>query len=209
MVRKFLLVCGIVSPLVYVGAEITASMRWEAYRYASQMVSELMAIGAPTRPFLVVCFTVHNTLAAAFGMGVWASGGRKLTLRIAGILLVAYGLVGEAALLFGPMHLRGSETTTTDTMHIVFTTVIVLLTLFFIGLGAIAQGRAFRIYSMLTIVVLLVFGALAGLQGPRMTTGLPTPGFGLIERVNIYASMLWMLVFAVALLRRSGYAAQR
>ncbi len=201
MVRRVLLVCGVLSPLVYVAAEIIAALHWDAYSYTSQMVSELMAIGAPTRPFLVLFFSVHNALAVAFGIGVRASAGPKRSLRLAGMLIVAYGFVGELALLFGPMHLRGVTATMTDEMHIIFTIIIVLLTLLFIGFGAAARGKRFRIYSVLTILVLLVFGALTGQQGPRMAAGLPTPGFGVVERVNIYASMLWLMVFAISLLQ--------
>jgi len=35
-----------------------------------------------------------------------------------------------------------------------------------------------------------------------MVAGAPTPGFGILERVNIYGEMLWILVLAVTLLRR-------
>jgi len=50
-------------------------------------------------------------------------------------------------------------------------------------------------------LTLLVFGALAGMQGPRIAANLPTPWLGITERVNVYSSMLWVLVLAVVLLR--------
>ena len=53
MVRKVLLICGILASLIYVGSDILAAMRWEGYSYTAQSVSELRAIGAPTRSFLV------------------------------------------------------------------------------------------------------------------------------------------------------------
>jgi hypothetical protein len=77
MVRKALLVCSILSSLLYVGADILVARQWEDYSYTSQMISELMAIGAPTRPFLVALFSVYNPLVIAFGIGVWGSAGRK------------------------------------------------------------------------------------------------------------------------------------
>ncbi len=201
MVRKVLLVCGILAAPVYIGADILAALQWTGYSYASQMVSELMALGAPTRPFLVRFFTVHNLLMIAFGIGVLLSAGRKRSLRVTGILLIFYAMAGQIALLFAPMHLRGAETSLTDTMHIVFTGAISLLTVLYMGFGAAANGRSFRLYSILTILVIIAFGALAGRQGPRVAANLPTPGFGLIERVDIYSSMLWVLVLAVVLLR--------
>ena len=200
--RTVLLVCGILSSLVYVGADILAATRWEGYSYTSQMVSELMAIGAPTRPLLVGCFSASNLLVIAFGIGVWLSAGVKRSLRVVGILLVAYAVVGQVGLLFFPMHPRGTEGTLTDTMHIIVTGVISVLTLLFIGFGAKANAKWFRVYSIATIVILLVFGGLAGLLGgPRIAEGLPTPWLGVMERVSIYSSMLWVLVLAVVLLR--------
>jgi hypothetical protein len=35
--------------------------------YTSQTISELMALGAPTRPFIVPVFNVYGALAIAFG----------------------------------------------------------------------------------------------------------------------------------------------
>src|SRR5213082_2883863 len=59
-----------------------------------------------------------------------ARGSRPL--RVVGGLVVAYGLVG-LAWPFAPMHVRGAELTLTDTMHIVFAIMTVLLTLLAIG----------------------------------------------------------------------------
>jgi hypothetical protein len=60
------------------------------------------------------------------------------------------------------MHLRGAEFTLTDTMHIVFSVVTVLLMLLAIAFGAAAFGKRFRLYSIATIVILAAFGALTG-----------------------------------------------
>jgi hypothetical protein len=69
------------------------------------------------------------------------------------------------------------------------------------GFGAAAFGRRFRIYSIATMVVGLVFGAMTGMQAPRLREGLPTPWMGLWERINIAVYMLWIVVLAVTLLR--------
>lgn len=199
--RNILLTCGILCSLLYVAADILAALRWGGYSYASQAVSELMAVGAPTRPFMITSFTVYGGLVIAFGIGVCMAAGRKRSLLITGILLTAYGAIGEAGLLWFPMHLRGAANSFTDTMHIIDTGLLVLLTLMFIGFGASADERWFRIYSIGTILILLVFGILAAMDGPRVAAQLPTPWLGVKERVNIYASMLWVLVFAVLLLR--------
>ena len=98
-----------------------------------------MAVGAPTRPILVLLFTVFNTLVIAFGLGVSQSTGQRRT----GLLLMAYAVLGEVALLFAPMHLRGAETSGSDVMHIIATTAVVALTVIIIGLAAAARGSGF------------------------------------------------------------------
>jgi hypothetical protein len=65
-----------------------------------------------------------------------------------------------------------------------------------------AGGTGFRIYSIATIVATLVFGALPGTQAAAIAAGQPTPWWGLIERVGVYAPVLWVLVLAVVLLRQ-------
>jgi len=46
-----------------------------------------------------------------------------------------------------------------------------------------------------------VFGALASLQGGQMAANQPTPSMGIEERINIYATMLWVALLAIGLLR--------
>jgi len=106
-------------------------------------------------------------------------------------------LVGPLAL----MHLRGTELTRTDTMHIVLAIVTVLLMLLAIGFGAAAFGKRFCLYSIATVVSLVAFGALTGLDGPRIAANLLTPWVGVWERINIGVFLLWVAVLAIALLR--------
>jgi hypothetical protein len=199
-IQKILLICGILSSLLYVVTDILAAIQWEGYSYTSQAVSELQATGAPTRPFVVLLFSVYGMLVIAFGLGIWVTDGRKLA-RFMGILLFGYGIVGSVTLLFFPMHLRGAEGTISDTMHATLTGVIVLFILLFIGFGATLHGKWFRLYSIGTILILILFGVMAGLDGPRIAAQLPTPWLGIKERINIYASLLWVLVLAIKTLR--------
>ena len=77
MARKVLLICGIVSSLLYVAMNVLGAMQWEGYSSISQTVSELFAIGAPSRPLWVLLGILYQVLATLFGWGVWASAGRN------------------------------------------------------------------------------------------------------------------------------------
>jgi|SRR5215216_1555254 len=201
MTRKVLLVCGILSSLLYVATVALAPMRWESYSSTSQTVSELIAIGAPTRPLVVPLFITYSLLVIAFGLGVWGSAGRKRALRVAAVGLIGKEVLGFGVTLFAPIHLRGVEGTLSDTMHGILTFVGVLFMLLAIGFGAAAFGMWFRLYSIATFLMLLVGGVLTGLDQPRLEPNLPTPWMGVWERIAIFAYMLWVVVLAIALLR--------
>jgi hypothetical protein len=201
MVRKLLLVCGILSSLLYVATIVLAAMRWEGYSSTSQTVSELIAIDAPTRPLVVPLFITYCLLVYAFGVGVWQSPGRKRALHFVAIGLIGKEVLGLIVTLFFPMHLRGVEPTLTDTMHAALTFVGVLFMLLALVSGAMAFGKRFRLYSIVTILLLVVGGTLAGLDGSRLEANLPTPWMGVWERINIFAYILWVVVLAIALLR--------
>jgi hypothetical protein len=202
MARKVLLVCGILSALLYVGTDILAAMRWEGYSYVSQTVSELIAIDAPTRPLVVPLFTTYAILVYAFAVGVWQSAGPKRALRVTAVGMAGKEILGLAVTLFFPIHLRGVEGTLSDIMHGILTGVGVLLFMFpAMGFGAAAFGKRFRLYSIVTILIFLVCGTLAGLDGPRVAANLPTPWMGVWERINIFGYMLWVVVLAISLLR--------
>lgn len=203
LARQALLVCGILSSLLYFATDMVGGLRYEGYSFTSQAISELMATGAPSEPFVDPLFITYGVLALAFAVGVFReAAGQSRVLRIAGALLIAYALVGFTGPTLFEMHPRGSGMQGDDTPHIILTGVLVLLTLLAIVFAAFALGKRFRVYSFATLAVLIVFGALTAPFGARLSAGQPTPGFGILERVNIYSSLLWMAVLATALLRR-------
>lgn len=208
MIRKLLLICGLLAALIYVGSDIVAAMRYEGYSYISQSISELRALGSPTRAFLIPILTVYSALGLVFGVGVWSIAGQKRILRVTGGLLIALGVVDLFIAPFFPMHERGEVATLTDTMHIVVTAVTVLLLFLIVGTGAFADGKWFRVYSFATLVTILGFGILAGMDGARVAANQPTPWLGITERINVYGYMLWLLVFSILLLRGVGAEAQ-
>jgi len=208
MVRKVLLVSGILSSLLYVVTVVLAAMRWEGYNPASQTVSELIAIDAPTRPLVVPLFVTYALLIYAFGVGVWASDDRKPALRFAAVGLIGKEVLGLVGTLFFPMHLREvlavGGGTSSDTMHATLALLGVLFMLLALGSAAFAFGKRFRLYSIATILLLIVGGVLTGSDVPRMEANLPTPWMGVWERINIYAYMLWVVVLSIILLRGKG-----
>jgi CubicO group peptidase (beta-lactamase class C family) len=210
MARKALLVCGILSSLLYVATDVLGGMRYEGYSFTSQAISELMATGAPSEAFVDPLFITYGVLILAFGVGVLREGVRRSrALWITGALLMGYAAIGFAGPTFFEMNRRGAGSLHGDTPHIILTGVLVSLTLLAISFGAFALGTRFRIYSFATLLMVIVFGALTAPYGARLAAGQPTPGFGILERINVYSSLLWVAVLGIALLRRPQSAAQR
>ena len=206
MVRKLLLLCGVISSILYLAAIdlIAPLLHPEYHDYTSQMVSELMAVGAPTRSLLVWLFLPYNLLLFAFAIGVWVSAGNSRAGRFTVGSLSGFAVVSTVGLLLTPMDVRGTVGSQRDPLHIACTIVMSIFIVSAIASGAFLQGRRFRRYSFATITTVIVFGALAGLLARPLAEQQPTPWLGLAERVNIYATMVWVAVLAAALRRAPG-----
>jgi hypothetical protein len=117
-------------------------------------------------------------------------------------LLIFNGVFGLGWL---PMHQRvvlaAGGATMTDTMHVAWGAVTSMLLLSEIGFGAAAFGRRFRFYSIATMAILFIFGALTFWDAPRVAANLPTPWLGVWERINVLGYMVWQAVLSMTLLR--------
>ena len=202
MGRRFLLFCGVAASLLYIAMNIFTPFLYAGYNWVTQIVSELSAVDAPTRPLWFVLGIIYTLLVALFGFGVYKAARQNRSLRIVGVLLIFSGLIG---LTWSPMHQRevlaAGGGTFTDTWHIIMSIVTVLLMFLSIGFGSTAFGKKFRSYSIVTIIVFIVFGILTFAEAPNVDKNLPTPYIGLWERINILAFMIWLLVFSTILLR--------
>ena len=145
----------------------------------------------------------YSFLFIAFGTGIWlsANGNRKLhTVAVVILFDAVFGF------FWPPMHRReiiaAGGGTLTDTLHLVWAFVHLILMLLMIGFGAAAFGKNFRIFSVGIVLAFLVFGTLTTIESHGIEANLPTPYVGVWERINIGAYMLWVIVFAIILLRK-------
>jgi ABC-type transport system involved in cytochrome c biogenesis permease subunit len=89
-----------------------------------------------------------------------------------------------------------------DTMHMVLSLVFSLIVSVAAALSAVASRGWFRLYSIVTILVMIGFGgatsiAIRGIEENH------TPWAGGFERINAYAYFAWLVVLAVTVMRRS------
>ncbi|MBV8762904.1 MAG: DUF998 domain-containing protein [Deltaproteobacteria bacterium] len=195
--RRLLLACGIASSVVYVVANIVGSLAWPAYRSASQTISELSAVDAPSRPVWLPFAFAYAGLLVAFGVGVWRSSMTR-RLRVTAVALIVIGALGP---FWPPMHQRGVPASMTDVGHIAFTVVTTILIFIAIASGTSALGGKFRLFTLATLAVLVVSGGLTFLQAPAVGANAPTPWLGVFERIDLGAYLLWVAVLSATLLR--------
>jgi hypothetical protein len=200
--RTILLSCGVLSSVLYIAADAYAWSRYPGYSPIAQAFSELLAEGAPSRSFLVtLAGAPYNLLVAALGVGVWMSPGRRRASPITGALLLLYALISYLGGTVFQMDPRETEGSVRTMLHERATALMVLSMLLSMGVGAFLHGPLFRFYSLGTLLTVIGFAGLTFLQVARLAANEPTPWLGLIERVNIYAWMLWVAMLAISLWR--------
>jgi hypothetical protein len=203
--RNNLLICGILSSLWYLAINIVVPTHYAGYSVITQTVSELSAINAPTRILWVLLVIWYPILYATFGWGVLTKAGKSPALRITGSLMIMYAILN---FYWPPMHLRtviaADKRMLTDSLHIGWAMMTLLFMMLTMGFGAAALGKKFRIFTTVNFLVFFVFGILIGTETPNINAGLPTPYIGIWERINIAAFMLWVVVFAITLLRKKN-----
>jgi hypothetical protein len=190
--RNVLLACGILSSLLYVFIDVRGGTSWKGYSFASQPFSDLPAMYSPVRQLVLPFIIVRGVLLFGFAFGVWVSAGRNRALRVTALMLTGDNVVGLVTPIFFPPP---------SSLHVSLTGVEIFFILLSMGFGAAAYRNWFRFYSISTILMLLVLGALTFSQAPQVEANQPTPWLGLMERILIYGYLFWMAALAFVLLR--------
>jgi hypothetical protein len=197
--------CGIAAAVLYMAMTLFVGMLWDGYSSASQTISELSAIGAPTRPLWMILGTLYTSLMVAFGWIVWTRAPPNRALRVVGALLMVQAVLGS---VWPPMYQRAvlaaDGRAVTDTLHIAWTEMTGFLFMLTTGFGAAALGKQFRTYSIATMASSSICGAVTGTSAARLEANLPTPWMGVWERISVAGYMLWMAVLATALRHSKG-----
>jgi Protein of unknown function (DUF998) len=200
--NRFALACGVISAVLYTSMLVFIPLAWREYSSATQTVSELSAIGAPTRTLWVPLGIAWALLYGVFGWAVWNSAESNKPLRVTGASILVAAVAG---IFWPPMHLRevlaAGGGTLSDKLHIVWTVANAVFTLLAMGFAAAALGRRFRVYSIATMVILVAAGAVTSMYASQLQANRPTPWMGVWERINIVAWLLWVAVLSVVLWR--------
>ncbi len=192
--KKLLLICGLLASLLAIGTDVLGGILWEGYSSASQSISELSAIGAPTRFIVLPLNILYNAFLIAFGLGIWGRS-RNRTMHVIAGLLLGNAVISSTVVIFFPMYLGEAV----SAIHLVLMAVNVLfLQMLTIVLGAFAFRSWFRFYSIGTLLAFLVLTIFGLFVAPEIFPG-PAQS-GLQERVMGYGYLLWQAMLSIILL---------
>ena len=196
---RFLSLCGIIAPLLFIFTIILGGAIRPEYSHVSDTMSELFSPGSPHKLLLDILHTTFAILLIFFGIGILQFV-RKIkpvgrTGLIGAFLFIAMGFVSVATAAVFPQDAWGSTPTFAGEMHIRLSGVIGLLSVFsmlLIGIWLI-RGKifpGFGIYSFITIGFVIIS---AGFYAANIGS----PIMGLTERITALIGFQWTFMFAL------------
>jgi hypothetical membrane protein len=203
---RLLLAGGIVASAVTIAGDLVAGMVTKGYSFVEQSISELGAVGVPTRALVLPVDVARGVLFLGMGAGVWSLAGERRAVRLTGGAIIANAAVG---LVFAalPRHLdepAGSPANTANTIAGALGVACFVAAMGFASVGFRGWFRAVSVGTLLGYLGLTVFGlAVVGQAAePR------PPTIGIQERTMLYAYLVWIVLLAIALWRRDSRAAR-
>lgn len=139
---------------------------------------------------------------------MWRSAHGRGNLRRTGGLLVAFGALALAVGQFASMRPRGTDQGLSGALHLIEGGLSIALLVAAMAFAAAGLGGRFRLYTIVTVAVMLSFGAWSATEIPQVELGLPTPWIGVKERIFWYSYQVWFIVLAAVLLREPRSAAR-
>ena len=198
---KFLFVCGILIPIIYVFMYILGGALRPGYSHISDSVSELLSPGAPNRLLLSIIDIIYALLHILFGIGVLQfireSEHNALIDIIGAWMIIAAGVAIVGTAIF-PQDATGTPATIPGKVHkiLVFGALIPFSILSALLIG-IWSKRAdifpeFATYSFISVGAIVVMGGVGGAT-------VETRFAGLVERIAAITIHQWLFILALKL----------
>jgi len=203
MERKFMYYGGILSPIFFVLVDIIGGMITPDYSRIINAVSELTQAGSENIYLLSSLFFISAVMGIGFGIGIVTefSYSRSKLIFSGGILIIINGIFSGLTGTIFPMDPFNVDITFAGTMHIILTAlnalmIMLLIPMMGIGFYRERQWVSFRLYSIITLLIIVIFG---GSTPVLMMNDIGL--LGLFERIVIYSYLLWFFVLAFKLIR--------
>lgn len=178
---------GVVSFVSYAVAVIFSPLAYPGYDWLSQAVSDLSAASSPSlalwnslTAFYNVCETLCVTVVC---LGIRSKNNKIL--RVGVYIFAVMEWVSAVGYRAFPLSESGYAGAFQDTMHMVVTAVVVLLSIASLTIIVIAgtKDKSCRSYGICALVALLMM--LTGALGMKIV---PAAYFGIVERFSVFAA---------------------
>ena len=198
---------GALAPIVYGVTVIAGAAAISGYSHLDDPISSLTEAGRTDVSWIPYAFLLYNLLVGLFSTVTLARARHDPVWRAVFLLLL---LTAACGLLMWPLRQDpiGSPATYSGVLHVVLAAVESLSSIAVVAMSMRqfhARGEAaLTAFCAAALAIVIVFGAAAALA-----TANGWPLMGLFERLTIGAFEAWILVIAVALMRRPTLLAQR
>lgn len=193
------LACGLAAPVLFLATDLLAIARSAGYSPMRQSISELTAVGAPTRALVTVLHVTRDALLVAFGGAVTSTAGDSRVLAATGRLVAANAALDAFATAAVPRDYASPTWAPRNTANTMVMAAGVGCFVAAMGAGAVALRGPFRAFSAGIPLSYGLLTALSLLLRPR--DELPS-STGTQERTMAYSYQVWVAVLASLLLRR-------
>ncbi len=197
MKNQFLLSCGILAPLLYLGTDVLAGRALNGYSFSAQSISELSASGSPTRPLVIALTLAASACLVAFGVGVWRVAGQQAVLpRIVAGLIIGNAVAGLVATLFFPNRFGVRPSFATPGVLLMFLSVLCFV------LAMVFAAAAFHGWMrILSIAIPAAYILLAILRFATASSSAEgaVPLIGVQERTMVYSFLTWVIILSIHL----------
>jgi hypothetical membrane protein len=204
MNRRFLSLCGLIAPILFIFTTILGGAIRPGYSHISNTISELFSPGSPNRVLLSTLHTLFTLLLVLFGIGILKFVQRYEKSKSIGILgalaFIAMGVLNMMTATIFPQDAWGSAPTFYGEMHIILHGVISILSILYIVLLGIwfhqtGVSPNFRMYSFATVVAVM-------LTAGWFMASVGSPIMGLTERLTALVGFQWTFILALLILNR-------
>ncbi len=203
MDKKLLYYGGIFGPIIFLLNDIIGIIITPGFSPIVNAVSELTQAGSENAIILSSLFLIAAIMLMVFGIGLVAhyKFGQTKLIFFGGIFIILLGLFSALSGTIFPMDPFGGEATFAGNMHIILTGLNIILLILAIpmigiGLNRVKQWKSFRLYSIVTVLIMVIFGASTSFLIMNDIEML-----GLFERITIYAYQLWIFILALMLIK--------
>lgn len=194
---RLLAICGILSPIVYIIAVTLGGILDPTYSHIQKTVSELVQQGAPNRDLLNGVLIIYNLLLIPFAFGLYMSLKKGWASKIVLVALIITAVLGTAVTAFFPLDEGGQSVTFTGMMHLAVVGLVVPCTFAF-ELGfwkSTRKDERWKKYGVFSLAIFII----------TLLSGIATAAFvasdyrGILERITIGSTLLWVEVLAIKL----------